>query len=75
MGNIKRPETLKGACGIFQGISKINAQSIIAGGDSVAAAQLCNIIDNIDWYSTGGGSTITYLSGKPLPGLEVLDNN
>ncbi len=72
MGDIARPETVDSTCALYNEISQTKANTIIAGGDSVAAAELCNVIDKIDWCSTGGGSVIEYLSGKPLPGIKSL---
>jgi phosphoglycerate kinase len=75
MGDVGRKQTLEGACGVFRAMAMTNSHTIIAGGDSVAAAKVCNAIDDITWCSTGGGATITYLSGKPLPGLIALEKD
>lgn len=72
MGDVGRPETIDGACKLFHAMAQTKAHTIIAGGDSVAAAHLCKVID-IEWCSSGGGATIAYLSGHPLPGLVALE--
>lgn len=72
MGDVKRKETLTGAQAIFTAMSQSSGLSIISGGDSVGAAELLQLADNVDFCSTGGGATLAYLSGKPLPGLKVL---
>jgi len=73
MGDIGRIQTLEGACGIFRAMASTKTHTIIAGGDSVAAASFCNVMDDIEWCSTGGGATIMYLSGQQLPGLAALE--
>jgi len=73
MGDIGRPETIETACALFKAMAHTKAHTIIAGGDSVAAAQECDVLDTIEWCSTGGGATIAYLSGERLPGLTALE--
>jgi len=73
MGDINRPETIETACALFKAMAHTKAHTIIAGGDSVAAAQECDVLDTIEWCSTGGGATIAYLSGERLPGLTALE--
>ncbi len=46
---------------------------VVGGGDTAAAARHFGIRQGeVSHISTGGGATLTYLSGKPLPALEVL---
>ena len=49
-----------------------NVKTILAGGDIVAASRLAGLKDYIFYASTGGGSTLEYLEGKKLPGLEAI---
>ena len=72
MGFTHRPETMKGTHAILKAIAHATGTSVIAGGDSVAAAQQIGIEDHIDHLSTGGGATLAYLSGQELPGLQVF---
>ncbi len=47
-----------------------NIKAILGGGDIVAAA--ADYKDKIYHASTGGGATLEYLEGKPLPGIEAI---
>jgi len=46
--------------------------SIAGGGHSVAAIEQLGLESKFSHVSMGGGASITYLSGEPLPGIEAL---
>ncbi|MDR3550627.1 MAG: phosphoglycerate kinase [Candidatus Babeliales bacterium] len=74
MGFAYRKETLEGTLALLHAVAKSNGFSVVGGGDSVAAAQQLEIGNQISYLSTGGGATLSYLSGQKLPGLEALSN-
>lgn len=75
MGSVSRPETLIYFKDILKAISyNDKATRIVAGGDSVAAADYFNLTHEIGYISTGGGATLEYISGHELPGLIALKN-
>ena len=64
-----RTGTLK----IAKAIAKSDAYSIVGGGDSVSAVNLCGVAKKISYISTGGGASLKLMEGKMLPAIEVVD--
>ena len=47
--------------------------SIAGGGDTLAAIAKYNIVNQIDYISTGGGAFLEFLEGKTLPAVAALE--
>ena len=75
MGVFEEPPFDQGTIGVARAVSEAadrGATVIVGGGDSVSAVQRAGVADRITHISTGGGATLEFLSGDPLPGVEAL---
>ena len=50
------------------------AKTFVGGGDAVSATNKLGFENDLYYKSTGGGATLEYISGKELPGIDVIDN-
>lgn len=49
-------------------------ESIVGGGDTVAALEACGVKGDITYVSTGGGAFLEFVEGRVLPGIAILEN-
>lgn len=75
MGVFEMPTFAKGTNAIAEAIAQNEeAISIVGGGDSAAAVVEMGYEDKFSHISTGGGASLAYLEGSPLPGIEAIQD-
>ncbi len=72
MGVFEFPKFARGTFQLAKAVAESPADSIIGGGDSVAAVTQSGLAQKITHISTGGGASLEMLEGKELPGLAAL---
>ena len=78
MGMFEDPRFAAGTQAVAQAAveatQKHGAKSIIGGGDSVKAVNKAGLGSQVTFASTGGGASLEFLEGIPLPGVVALDD-
>ena len=74
MGVFEEPDFSKGTDELYNCLKENNIKTLVGGGDSAASVNHLGYQDIFFHISTGGGATLDYLSGKKLPGIEVIED-
>ncbi len=62
----------KGTFAIAHCLAKLNATTIVGGGDSVAAIKQCKLDAHFSHISTGGGASLEYIEKGRWPAIEAI---
>jgi phosphoglycerate kinase len=74
MGAFELAPFAEGTRALAEAVAHAPGTTVVGGGDSGAALAQFGLDHEVDHLSTGGGASLELLEGKPLPGVEVLDD-
>lgn len=75
MGIFEMVPFSRGTYAIAKAVGASPSESVVGGGDSVRAIRESGVAEQITHISSGGGASLEFLEGKPLPGIQALETD
>jgi phosphoglycerate kinase len=72
MGVYEVPQFAKASVAMAQLLANLKASTVIGGGSTADMVYDMKLADKMTFVSTGGGASMSFLSGEKLPGVEAL---
>lgn len=72
MGAFEVPPFGKGTEALARALIGSKAFTVVGGGETGEAVEKLGLTEKFGYVSTGGGATLSFLQGEPMPALEVL---
>jgi len=72
MGVFEMKPFAEGTLAVARALAECPGTTIVGGGDSVAALTQMGLAGKVSHVSTGGGASLEFLAGDPLPGVVCL---
>lgn len=55
-------------------VTKFGSYTVVGGGDSAAAMKKFGMTRDVSFVSTGGGASLAFFEGSPMPGIEAISD-
>ena len=73
MGHSEDVRFQEGTREIAEAMIENRGTTVVSGGDTVGFINNENLVQGINFISTGGGATLSFLAGEDMPGIRALD--
>ncbi len=73
MGVFEIDAFAEGTLSVATAMAESSGFTVVGGGESVMAIRRAGVVDRIDHVSTGGGASLSFLTGDELPALAALE--